>query len=124
MDLLNLDDLADIKRYVTIRKKKYLLADRSVGQMITAIKVAKAQPENEADEAQVFKSMVQMAQQIVPECPVDVIESLTARQIVALLQFANQDPNALAAEAATEARAKGKSGQVSSEKEVPVAGEA
>jgi len=122
MELLNLDELVELKRFVTIRGKRFVMADRSVGQLIESIVVSKS--DTEMTELEYFEQMVKTVQTILPDAPESVIRSLNMRQIVALLEFANKDPNALAAEAADEARAQGKSGKVESVKEVPVTGEA
>ena len=122
MELLNLDELVELKRFVNIRGKRFVMADRSVGQLIESIVVSKS--DTEMTELEYFEQMVKTVQTILPDAPESVIRSLNMRQIVALLEFANKDPNALAAEAADEARAQGKSGNVESVKEVPVTGEA
>lgn len=120
MDLLNLDELTTLERYVTLRGKRYAVNDRSVGQMIESINVTKkAGVQTEED---FLNSMVKTVKAVIPDCPDDVVRSMSLRQMVALLEFVNQDPNKLAEEAVKQAEAQGQSGQVESVKE-PGAGE-
>lgn len=121
MDLLNLDDLTTIERVVTIRGKRYSVVDRSVGHMIEAIAMVKRG--TKATEEEFLDGMVKTVKSILPECPEEVIRSLSLRQMNALMEFVNQDPNKIAEEAAEEARAEGKSGNVESEKELAKPGE-
>ena len=101
MELLNLDELTTIERFVTLRKKRYAVNDRSVGQMIESINIAKRADTN--TEEDFLNSMVATVQAVIPDCEASVIRSMSLRQMVALLQFANQDPEALVAEATSQA---------------------
>lgn len=121
MELLNLDDLTTIERVVTIRGQRYAVADRSVGQMIESLAMVKRG--TKATEEEFLGSMVKTIKSILPDCPEDVIRSMSLRQMSALMEFVSQDPNKIAAEAAEEARAEGKSGEVESDKELAKPGE-
>ena len=119
MDLLNLDELMTLERYVTLRGKRYGVNDRSVGQMIESIAIVKKN--GIQSEEEFLESMVKTVKAVLPDAPEDVIRSMSLRQMVALLEFANSDPSKIAAEAEAQAKAEGKTGQVES---VVEAGEA
>lgn len=121
MELLNLDDLTTIERVVTIRGQRYSVADRSVGQMIESLAMVKRG--TKATEEQFLDSMVKTVKAILPDCPEEVVRSMSLRQMTALMEFVNQDPNKIAAEAVSEARESGQAGNVESEKELAKPGE-
>lgn len=119
MELLNLDELTTLERFVTLRGKRYPVADRSVGQMIESIAITrKGGVQTEED---FLNSMVKTVEAVIPDAPQEVIRSMSLRQMVALIEFVNQDPNKLAAEAEAQAKAEGKTGAV--ESVAPVSGE-
>jgi len=110
MDLLNLDELTTLERYVTLRGERYAVCDRSVGQMIEAINITKKGGLQKEEEF--LASMVNTVKSVIPDCPEGVIKSMSLRQMVALLEFANTDPAAIAKQAEEAAREAGKSGMV------------
>lgn len=101
MDLLNLDDLVEIERQVTIRGVQYPVVERSVGLLLDSIVVAKqaALRKNKPNEQVFFENMIKTIRTILPECPEEIVRGLTMPQMVAVLEFCNQDPNKLAAKA-------------------------
>lgn len=121
MDLLNLDELTTLERYVNLRGKRYAVNDRSVGQMIESIAITKKG--GIQTEEEFLQSMVKTVEAVIPDAPLEVVRSMSLRQMVMLLEFVNQDPDKLAKEVEEQARAEGKSGLVESEKEVAPAGE-
>lgn len=121
MDLLNLDELATLERFVSLRGKRYAVNDRSVGQMIEAINITKKA--GVQTEEEFLDSMIKSVSAVIPDAPQDVIRSMSLRQMVALLEFVNQDPNKLAEQAEQAAKAQGKSGQVEDVVEVATQGE-
>lgn len=121
MDLLNLDELTDIERQVTIRGVNYSVVERSIGVLLDSIKVSKAAAKRrngKQDEEAFFNDMIKTLRTILPECPEEVVRGLSMPQMVAVLEFCNQDPNKMAQEAVAEAKARGESGEVESEKAV------
>lgn len=119
MELLNLDELSLLERYVSLRGKRYAVNDRSVGQMIESIAITRKG--GIQTEEEFLASMVKTVEAVIPEAPSEVVRSMSLRQMVALLEFVNQDPNKIAEEAEAQAKADGKTGAV--ESVVPVSGE-
>lgn len=113
MDLLNLDELTELERRVNIRGVEYPVVERSVGVMLDSLRVAKAaaaKGKNTAVAEEVFfENMIKTIQTIIPECPEAVVRGLSMAQMLALFEFANQDPQKMAEEAlaSQEARANG-----------------
>lgn len=112
MDLLNLDELTNVDRFVTLRGKRYAVTDRSVGQMLESVVMAKRAGTHTEEEF--LESMISTVKSVIPDCPVESIRSMNLRQMVALLEFVNQDPAQLVAQAEEDAKATGKAGQVES----------
>lgn len=110
MDLLNLDELVTLERFVTLRGERYAVSDRSVGQMIEAINITKKGGVQKEEDF--LDSMVKTVKAVIPDCPDSVVNSMSLRQMVALLEFVNTDPNKLAAEAEKAAQEQGKTGVV------------
>lgn len=102
MDLLNLDELTELQREVTIRGVNYAVVERSVGVMLDSIRVAKmamAKGKTKQAEDEFFESMIKTIQTIIPECPVEIVRGLTMGQMTALFEFCNADPQKMAEEA-------------------------
>lgn len=97
MDLLNLDELAVVKREVTIAGRAYAVADQTVGQMMETARLTKKF--QETDDAEViFEQMIRTAQSVVPDCPESVLRNLKVTQLNALFNFAMaQDEEVVAA---------------------------
>lgn len=121
MNLLNIDELSGPERNVTIRGVQYAVVDRSVGLMldsIRAVKEAERSKGKKTDEEVFFTNMIRTLRTILPECPEEVVRGLSMGQMMAILDFCNQDPNKMAEEAIAEQKAAGKSGDVEDSKEV------
>lgn len=95
MELLNLDELAAVVRKVKLKGETYVLADRQVGQMVEAIqrvkqfdKAQESGSELDVSEALAI-NLIESSQQLLPDCPRDVLEACSMRQLSALLEFAN-----------------------------------
>ena len=118
--ILNIDELVTVKRQLTLRGETYDIVEQSVGLMldsINAIKQAdKRRGGKKMDEAESLERMLKTLQTLVPECPEHVLRGLTMVQMIAILNFCNQDPNRQAEEAQAEAseaeRAAGETNQV------------
>lgn len=124
MDLLNLDELTELERRVTIRGTEYAVVERSVGVMLDSLKVAKAaatKKGSKQSEEVFFENMIKTIQTIIPECPEAVVRGLSMAQMIAVFEFANQDPQKMAEEALASQEARLKDGVVESESEVPKA---
>lgn len=120
VDLLNLDELTELERCVTIRGKEYSVVERSVGVLLDSIKVAKSaalkSKGTNADKEQVFfEGMIKTIQTIIPECPEAVVRGLSMPQMLALFEFANRDPQRMAEEALAARDAKLNGGVVEAE---------
>lgn len=102
LDILNLDELTELEREICIRGVNYPVVERSVGVMLDSIKIAKMTRAgaHKVDETEFFNNMIKTIRTIVPDCPEEVVRGLTMRQMVAIIEFCNQDPNKMAAEAA------------------------
>lgn len=103
MDLLNLDALVDVQRFVTLHGKRYEVADRSVGAMLDAVAMARTASLRNPDEDDMelfLTDMVRTIRTILPTCPEEVVRSMSLPQMSALITFANSDPQDLAARAA------------------------
>lgn len=124
MDLLNIDELTGPERRVTIRGVEYGVVDRSVGLMLDSIRAVKHQSQakgakgNRVDEETFFTNILKTLRTILPECPEEVVRGLSLPQMMAILDFCNQDPNKMAEEAVAESAAAGKKGDVSDTKDV------
>lgn len=120
MDILNIDELTGPERRVTIRGADYPVVDRSVGLMLDSIRAVKQQEskKNKINEELFFENIIRTLRTILPECPEEVVRGLTMAQMMAILDFCNQDPNKMASEAVAESRAKGNSGDVEDSKTV------
>lgn len=118
MDLLNLDELTELKREVTIRGINYAVVERSVGVMLDSIRVAKmaaVKGKSKQTEDAFFENMIGTIQTIIPDCPLEIVRGLTMNQMVALFDFCNRDPNVMAEEALAAEGAVEKDGVVVSE---------
>lgn len=115
MELLNLDELANVDRYVTVRGKRYAVYDRTVGHMLESVALARRTEAHTEEEF--LEAMLKTVKTIIPDCPEEVVRSLSLRQMTALLEFVNRDPAQFVAEAQAEAEAQGKTGEVESVKE-------
>lgn len=121
MDLLNIDELTGPERRVTIRGVEYSVVDRSVGLMLDSIRAVKQQQKVKGkgvDEELFFTNIIKTLRTILPECPEEVVRGLSMPQMMAILDFCNQDPNKMADEAVKEAKASGNDGDVNDAKEV------
>lgn len=113
--LLNLDELAVIKRVVQINGKEYPVVDQSIEQMLSRLTQIK---DTDINSPQVFlENMRQTAQEILPSAPKKVIGALTIKQITRLVEFLNDQELDAAAEQMKEAGDKaGETGQAEPEK--------
>lgn len=120
MDLLNIDELSGPERRVTIRGVEYAVVDRSVGLMLDSIRAVKQQSKGKGkvDEEVFFTNILKTLRTILPECPEEVVRGLSLPQMMAVLDFCNQDPNKMADEAVKEAKASGNEGDVNDAKAV------
>lgn len=121
VDLLNIDELSGPERRVTIRGVEYAVVDRSVGLMLDSIRAVKQQSKRKGgkvDEEDFFMNIIKTLRTILPECPEEVVRGLSMSQMMAVLDFCNQDPNKMADEAVKEAQASGNEGSVNDVKAV------
>lgn len=119
VDLLNIDELSGPERRVTIRGVEYAVVDRSVGLMLDSVRAVKQQTKKgKVDEETFFNNIIKTLRTILPECPEEVVRGLSMPQMMAILDFCNQDPNRMADEAVKEAQASGNEGDVNDVKAV------
>ncbi|CDT52546.1 conserved hypothetical protein [Vibrio coralliirubri] len=96
MELFNLDELAKVKRTVVLFGNTYDVAERTVGQMVNALRVAKKAEVASPDE--ILEEMLDTAHNIIPDCPMDNIKRLNMRQLTALIQYASKPDEQVIAE--------------------------
>lgn len=113
--LLNLDELAVVKRVVLLGGKEYRVAEQTVGQMATRLQLTKHLDTSKAED---FIEMMRLtAQNILPDAPEEVISNMTSEQITRLIQFINdQELNEAAERMAEEADEAGEGAPADSEK--------
>ncbi len=102
MKLLNIDDLVVPKRAVKIGGYEHQIAEQSVGQLIESAKMSKAQRVEEDDTVARFEEFVGAVKRILPTCAEDTLRGLTIKQLVAIVDFANEPDEAAVQEAAGE----------------------
>lgn len=102
MKLLNIDDLVTPKRAVKICGYEHQIAEQSVGQLIESAKMSKAQRDNQDDVISRFEDFVATVKRMLPTCQEDVLRGLTIKQLVAIVDFANEPDEAAVQEAAGE----------------------
>ena len=88
MELFNLDELVTASRHVQLFGNRYAISDRTVGQMISALKIAESA--ETASPEYVLEQMIETAHQIIPDCPMDYIQRLNLNQLQALIKFASE----------------------------------
>lgn len=121
MDILNIDDLVTPERVIVLRGQSYSVVDRSVGLLLDSIRAVKQQEKRnkgKIDEEMFFENIIKTVRSIIPECPEEVVRGLQMNQMIAIIEFCNQDPNKMAEEAVAEQKSAGKSGDVNTSKEV------
>jgi len=125
MNLLNIDELSGPERFVTIRGIQYPVVDRSVGLMLDSIQAVKQQSKlngkgkgAHVDEEVFFSNIIKTLRTILPECPEEIVRGLSMVQMMAILDFCNQDPNKMAEDAINEAKKSGNEGDVNDSKVV------
>lgn len=93
MKFLNLDDIVPVKRTIGLKGKEYEVAERSIGQMASAIRLSEAYEasteENGGDPQLLINSMLEAAKQILPDCPEKILQTISIEQLNALIEFAN-----------------------------------
>lgn len=101
MKLLNIDDLVKPNRAIVIGGHQHQIAEQSVGQLIESAKLAKLQSEN-GDGVEQFEQFVRTVSRLIPTCPETTIRGLTVKQMIAIVDFANEPDEAVIAEAVAE----------------------
>ena len=85
MELLNLDTLVTVERKVTLKGEEYTIAQQTIGMVLDAISTTKG---SQKDPDKMFVQMAKTAKRILPDCPNDVIEGMSVKQLTALIEFA------------------------------------
>jgi len=118
MELLNLDEIVAIPRSVSIKGVDYAIAEQTVEQMLVNLKMVnemnKTEKGSQDEGSAILISMRELAYQILPDCPKDIIGSLTVRQLSALSSFASkpeEEIEAAVAEAEADAGEEADSGK-------------
>lgn len=87
MKLLNLDEIIPTQRFVTIKGREYEIKNQSLQDLLSIVKnSSKKSPRNEIEAVQ---QTIERAKQLIPDCPDEVLFSLTPRQLKALIEFAS-----------------------------------
>lgn len=87
--LLNLDELATVKRAVQIGGVEYPVAEQTIGQMIQRLALSKKEDSDSMNPEVFLKNMRQTAQDILPTAPKKVIDGLSLKMITKLVEFLN-----------------------------------
>lgn len=84
--LLNLDELAVVKRVVRLFGEEYPVAEQTVGQMVERLELAKAF--EKMDQAEQTIAILQTtAKHILPTAPEEVIQRMTPQMISRIVEF-------------------------------------
>lgn len=89
MELLDLDALETAQKQVTLKGKTYTIADQTVGQMMEALKFAKAAQEDPDNPEPLLEGLIRTAKRLLPDCKDDIIDGLNMKQLAALVEFAS-----------------------------------
>lgn len=107
-ELLNLDELSIASKKVQIKGEVYDLSERTIGQTITAISIArkieKEQSKGELSPEDIIETVFQSVKDIIPECPESTLRSMTMAQIKRLMEYAGQTDDETLQEASEAAR--------------------
>ncbi|MEO9497581.1 MAG: hypothetical protein ABJG42_24120 [Vibrio splendidus] len=85
MDLLNLDELVSAKRTVQLFGENHDVAERTVGQMLKAVDIAKKADDENGES--ILHDMIDTAASILPTCPREHLERLNIKQLSALIEY-------------------------------------
>ena len=96
--ILNVDDLAPVEKKISIKGVEYDVVDRTVEQVIQAIKAEKelAKDGNEEERMNMFIRMISAA---IPDLPEDTIRNLPVRSLMVIMDFVNSNEEVEAEEA-------------------------
>ncbi len=96
--ILNVDDLAPVEKKISIKGKEYDVVERTVEQVIQAIKAEKelAKDGNEEGRMNMFVSMIKAA---IPDLPETTIKNLPVRSLMVIMDFVNTNEEVEAEEA-------------------------
>lgn len=109
MKLLNIDELVTPERAITIKGEQFIVKDKTVGQMLSALQAQQLIDDANSSPEALFEKMVDTVKQVIPDCPRETLLGLQMDQLNAILNFANTPIEDAAAEA-DEAREEEKKG--------------
>lgn len=96
--VLNLDELAQEERVLTLKGTSYAMKEMSVQEFISATRDAEkeqakatAEGATELELSEVMEKLVDMISDSFPTCPKDELNSLKMHQINAILEFMKGD---------------------------------
>jgi hypothetical protein len=103
MKAVNLDELVSEPRIATLKGVDYNIEEQSVGTMIESMQIAEMEEaEVEQDATKIFVKLLRVAKTLIPTCPEEIINSMTMKQLMRLIEFASSDPEADANAEATD----------------------
>lgn len=84
---LNIDELVKVEKEVQIGGEVYPIAERTIGQVITAIQASNREDEMTMDEQ--MQLTLELVQEAIPTCPVEKLKQLPFSGLNALMTFIN-----------------------------------
>jgi len=88
--LLNIDELTTVEKEIQIKGERYPVVERTVEQVLQAIKAEKTLSSQDVDsEESRVEMFVGMVKSAIPECPDEVLRNLPIRSLTVILEFIN-----------------------------------
>ena len=115
---LNLDEIVGVERTIQIKGTQYKVIEIGFGESLKALQQARDAESLSPEELQIsnMKSMVESVAKRLPDCPVEIIDSLSPTQIVAVLSWLNEPAEAQASRLAESGEAEAEAESETSEK--------
>ena len=96
--ILNVDELTPVDKKIEIKGVQYEVVDRTVEQVIQAIKAEK-KLENSPNQEERMQMFVDMIKAAIPTLPVETIKNLPVRSLMLIMNFVNNNEEVEAEEA-------------------------
>lgn len=90
MELLNLDEVAQVNRFVMFDGEKYEIHQASLGELIIELQQAKERSKLDPTEDNLFEDLLNQAVLLLPTCPIEKLKTLKMKQLKALIDFARE----------------------------------
>lgn len=88
--LLNLDEITETtEKFVKIKGKEYPVVERTVGQVLSAIKMEKKLAKSNDELAQ-FEAYVSLVAEAIPDCPREELMRMPMKSLGAIMNYVNE----------------------------------